>query len=473
MPRFRLPHFALYLLALCPLSAFAGLFDMDAMRDPGTLAVETIDDWHLVEGAVPTRQKYITIRVGELWPGQDLRIPVRLIVPADRKARGFHLTGGNNLKRLSVDAPIQGVDADLIEGGVGLVRTIVQELRTYGEKELGDAMIAHFHETLNTRYSIQYWGWPAILMRATTAAYAETDYFETGKVAMSGGSKNGASPSVALIADTRLTAVHASVSPPWESPLRLCDDQAWSALKAYNRSDPEFEPHRFLGGTFGPRYNEEAIAAGHSWEDLKRLSHKVADHIFVSKNLSQLKERDVDLLFHPGTHDMVAFDLAWGGAHYPQIPTYLRINSGHGKRGRPESAETDEQNKAAFLMEHFFGGSETLLTAPTVSVERTGRGLKATVRFKDGESPETGRIWWMHDRAPDGSAAYNRELFPEDQWQDMKYDKARNEWSATIELESGANYIDFLSNHRKTLSYLGKSYTTYVSSPYTRVSVSE
>ena len=50
-------------------------------------------------------------------------------------------------------------------------------------------------------------------MRATTAAYAEKDHFEEGKVAVSGGSKNGASPSIAIIADERLTALHATVSP--------------------------------------------------------------------------------------------------------------------------------------------------------------------------------------------------------------------------------------------------------------------
>ena len=59
-------------------------------------------------------------------------------------------------------------------------------------------------------------------MRAVTAAYAEKAHFEKGKVLISGGSKNGASPSVSIIHDPRITAVHATVSPICESPLRLC-----------------------------------------------------------------------------------------------------------------------------------------------------------------------------------------------------------------------------------------------------------
>ena len=48
----------------------------------------------------------------------------------------------------------------------------------YGEKELGDEMNTRFIETLNPHYSIQYWGWPATIMCAATAAYAESAYFK-------------------------------------------------------------------------------------------------------------------------------------------------------------------------------------------------------------------------------------------------------------------------------------------------------
>ena len=74
-------------------NAAGEVFDMDAIRDPGTLEVEVLQDWHVVQGQIATRQKLVTINVGELWPRQDYRIPVRMVVPADRKAQGFHLTG--------------------------------------------------------------------------------------------------------------------------------------------------------------------------------------------------------------------------------------------------------------------------------------------------------------------------------------------------------------------------------------------
>ena len=159
---------------------------MNEIEDASTLDVKVIQDWHLVEGKVPTRQKYVTIKVGEFWPGQEYRVPVRYVVPAKGKAKGFHLTGGNQLKGLEKDYRPRGVDAELLKGGVGLVQTIVQVLSSWGEKELWGEIHQKFYKSLNTQHSIQYWGWPASLMRAVTAAYAEKEYFEKGKVAAGG-----------------------------------------------------------------------------------------------------------------------------------------------------------------------------------------------------------------------------------------------------------------------------------------------
>ena len=108
------------------------LFDMPAIRDASTLEIEIIQDWHRVEGSIPTRQKLVTIEVGEFWPGQDYRVPVRLVVPVDQKAKGFHLTGGNNPKRLKQDIRPNSLELEFIKGGVGLVYTIVQDLKQLG-----------------------------------------------------------------------------------------------------------------------------------------------------------------------------------------------------------------------------------------------------------------------------------------------------------------------------------------------------
>ena len=91
---------------LLGLAAQAGeLFDMAAIRDATTLDVKVLKDWYPVRGEVMTRQKLITIRVGELVPGNEYRLPVRLIVPHDRKAKGFHLTGGHQLRNIQNDFP--------------------------------------------------------------------------------------------------------------------------------------------------------------------------------------------------------------------------------------------------------------------------------------------------------------------------------------------------------------------------------
>ncbi len=440
------------------------LFDMQRIRDANTLEVDVLQDWHRVEGPVSTRQKHVTVNVGQIWPGQDYRVPVRMVVPADREAKGFHLTGGATPDRLKRDTRLTPLDQELIQGGVGLVCTVVQEPRTYGEAELGRASEARFARTLNPRYKIQYWAWPVTLMRAVTTAYAETDHFEKGKVAATGGSKNGASPSMAILHDDRLTAVHATVSPIWESPLRLCDRAAWDELEA--------QPGRrggFSGGHFGPNFNRAALAAGRTWEDLQRFTRGISDDVFISRNLGTLRARRVDMLFHPGTHDMVAYDLAWGGAHYPNIPVYLGANTGHGKRGHPQ-LERDQRNKAAFLLRHFFPEETTPLLIPPRVEHRVENGvLKVAVRFQPDSGEESGRIWWIYDRAPDGSPGYLCELIPDANSAEMTHDAKRGEWTAGVKLNRDAHHIDIFSNHRKTVRHSGKAYPTYLSSPYTRI----
>lgn len=306
------------------------LFDMAAIRDPSTLQVNILQDWHLVEGSIATRQKLVTINVGEIWEGQAYRIPVKMVVPADRKARGFHLTGGHTPGGLEKALRLDPIDQELIKGGVGLVQTVVQDPRSFGQSELERSAEQLFAKSLNAHHKILYWAWPATLMRAITAAYAEDEHFEEGKVAVTGYSKNGGSPSMAILHDTRMTAVHAGASPIWDSPLRLCDTAAWKLHKENGGSQ-----RGFSGGHFGPNFNQPALDAGHTWEELQKFTRDISDGVFISRNLPALRARGVDMLFHPGTHDMVAYDLAWGGAHHPDIPVYLGANTGHGKKGHP------------------------------------------------------------------------------------------------------------------------------------------
>jgi len=210
------------------------------------------------------------------------------------------------------------------------------------------------------------------------------------------------------------------------------------------------------------------LNAGRTWAELAKFAQDISDDVFISRNVEKLAERGVDLLFHPGTHDMVAFDLAWGGAHHPDLPVYLKANSGHGKKGHP-AAERDEQNKAAFLLGHFFDGVEPLLTAPTVEWKVNGDVVEVAVQFRAGSGEESGRIWWMTNRPPDGSPGYLSEMIPDDNWMDMERDGESGAWTASIPIPADAQRLDFFSNHRKVVSYRGKTYATYLSSPYTRV----
>ena len=421
------------------------VFDMKEICNPGTLQIKILQDWHKVRGPIETRQKLVSINVGDIWPGQEYRVPVRMVVPANRKAKGFHLTGGSSPSRLQKDARPNPTERELLEGGVGLVITVVQEPGTYGQRQLSMESEQRFAKSLNPRFKIQYWAWPATLMRAITTAYAEKDHFEKGKIAASGGSKNGASPSMAIIHDDRMTAVHATVSPIWDSPLRLNDEDAWEVLRA--------QPGKrggFTGGHFGPNFNERVLDAGGTWKDLQHFARDISDHVFISRNLKALRKRGVDMLFHPGTHDFVAFDLAWGGKHHPTIPVYLGANTGHGKRGHPKT-ERDQQNKSGFMLKHFFPGETKgdLLAPPQVKSEIKDKTLKVSISFAPGSGDESGRIWWIFDRAPDGSPNYISEMIPDDQTLEME--KIGNQWTATIKLDPKAKRIDLFSNHCKIL----------------------
>ena len=71
----------LFSLFFC-FSAFSmKVFDMEEIRDSSTLQIKVLQKWHQVQGPIATRQKLVTINVGDLWPGQEYRIPVRMVVP--------------------------------------------------------------------------------------------------------------------------------------------------------------------------------------------------------------------------------------------------------------------------------------------------------------------------------------------------------------------------------------------------------
>jgi hypothetical protein len=456
------------------------IFSTEEILDESTLETKTLQDWHIDTKTGSTRQKLVEINVAQWWPGQDYRIPVRLIVPLEGKAKGFHITGDNTAEFLSKDINPNAFDTKLLANGVGIVKTVVKVINLIpGKQGLQKEMGKLFQEDLNPRYN-PVWIWSMTLMRATTAAYAEVDYFEKGKVAGSGGSKNGISPAVALINDERFTATCSSVAFAWASPTRKSDPGVLQKVEAANNSffeavkagEFKIETQRakyyrsHIKGA-GPSMEMMAKQAGISKDESRDRMDRFMTSVCVTENWDRLKKRGVDMLFQPGTHDWVAYDILWGAQNHPQLPVYHAANGGHGQQTHP-SAESDSENLQAFLWNHFFGG-EPLLSPPTSSHEVIGDKLKIQVRFKDGPQAESGRIWWMYDRAPAGSAPFLHESIPEDQWMDMKRDPKTGSWTATIPLQEGASRVDFFTNHGKGVN----GYQQYLSSPYTRVELGQ
>jgi hypothetical protein len=331
---------------------------------------------------------------------------------------------------------------------------------------------------LNPRYTT-LWIWSMTLMRATTAAYAETDYFEKGKVAGSGNSKNGISPAVALINDDRFTATCSDHAFAYYSLTRRGDREAKSKVVAANRAFFEAVKagevdlnqergriyQRVMVGSEGSM-DKTALKAGRSMDELSDMKDRLLSSVCVTENWDRLMERGVDVLFQPGTHDYVAYDILWGAQNHPQVPVYYQANGGHYQTPHVATAK-DEQNRDAFLWHHFFGG-DALLKPPASSHKVDKDKLSVRVSFDEGPQPKSGRIWWIYDRAPAGSAPFLHAPIPEDQWMDMKHDAKTGAWTATIRLEEGASRIDFFSNHGRMVN----GYQQYLSSPYTRVELS-
>ena len=452
------------------------LFNTEEIFDESTLDIKTLQDWHVDNMTGTTRQKLIEVNVAEWWPGQDYRIPVRLIVPLEGKAKGFHITGGNTAEILMKDSGPNDFQAKLLANGVGIVKTVVKVINTIpGKQGLQQEMQKLWMKDLNMRYN-PVWIWSMTLMRATTAAYAEVDYFEKGKVAGSGGSKNGISPAVALINDERFTATCSSVAFAYYSPTRMADreemDKAEAANKAFfeavKAGEFELETQRakyyqnHMVGS-GPSMDMMARKAGISMDELHDRTDRFMTSVCVTENWEQLIERDVDVLFQPGTHDWVAYDVLWGAQNHPQLPVYYKPNGGHEQKPHG-AAYKDNQNIEAFLWNHFFGG-DPLLKPPTSSHTVDKDKLRVNVSFNEGPQPISGRIWWIYDRAPAGSAPFLHVQIPEDQWMDMECDAKTGAWTAAIPLKDGFDRIDFFSNHGREAN----GYKQYISSPYTRV----
>ena len=452
------------------------MFNIEEILDESTLDIKTLEDWHVDEVTGSTRQKLIEIKVAEWWPGQEYRIPVRMIVPLEGKAKGFHITGGNPYEALMKDSKPNAFQAKLLANGVGIVKTVVKSLNQIpGKQGLEQEMGQLFLKDLNPRY-MKLWIFSMTLMRATTAAYAEVNHFEKGKVAGSGGSKNGVAPAIALINDERFTATCSNRAPAYFSPTRRIDREEMGKVEAANKAffeavkagNVDLKKQRakwYQANMVGSKrsVHELALKAGRSWDEIHNLADCLLSRLCVTENWDRLKERGVDMFFQPGSHDYVAYDILWGAQNHPQLPVYYEPNGGHQQKPHSAAAK-DNQNLNAFLWNHFFGG-EPLLQPPKSNYKIAKDKLSVSVSFNEGPQPINGRIWWIYDRAPAGSAPFLHEQIPADQWMDMERDAKTGAWTAAIPLKDGFSQIDFFSNHGREVN----GYKQYISSPYTQV----
>ena len=452
------------------------IFNTEEILDESTLDIKTLEDWHTDKPTGSTRQKLIEIKVAEWWPGQDYRIPVRMIVPLEGKAKGFHITGGNPYEALMKDSKPNAFQAKLLANGVGIVKTVVKSLNQIpGKQGLEQEMGQLFLKDLNPRY-MKLWIFSMTLMRATTAAYAEVNHFEKGKVAGSGGSKNGVAPAIALINDERFTATCSNRAPAYFSPTRRIDREEMGKVEAANKAffeavkagNVDLKKQRakwYQANMVGSKrsVHELALKAGRSWDEIHNLADCLLSRLCVTENWDRLKERGVDMFFQPGSHDYVAYDILWGAQNHPQLPVYYEPNGGHQQKPHSAAAK-DNQNLNAFLWNHFFGG-EPLLQPPKSNYKIAKDKLSVSVSFNEGPQPINGRIWWIYDRAPAGSAPFLHEQIPADQWMDMERDAKTGAWTAAIPLKDGFSQIDFFSNHGREVN----GYKQYISSPYTQV----
>ena len=69
--------------------------------------------------------------------------------------------------------------------------------------------------------------------------------------------------------------------------------------------------------------------------------------VTVTENWDRLIERGVDILFQPGTHDYVAYDVLWGAQNHPQLPVYYKPSGGHSQTPHVAAAKDEQTIDAA------------------------------------------------------------------------------------------------------------------------------
>ena len=445
-------------------------FHMPTMTDPSTLDVVVLEDWHVDTLGENTRQKLIEIHVDDWWPGVEIRVPVRLVVPRKGTVEGFVINGSGLNENPGDDETMSTSDRVALDAGVGVVTTKIKSLGYYPDLPPEGVIRTRFAETLDYRYS-EYYLWGAIMMRSITAAFDE-EVIQPGPVIAYGNSKNGMTPLIASIHDERITAVRSTHAFTTYTPIRAHDLDAIAEVEAANQDfaaaraaglPPGDQPWNYYAKGFRSLI-DAAGEIGWTTQEILDAIDRVSDDLYVSENWDALTARGVEIFSLPGSHDWVAYDVPGTGAKLPGLRTYIVPNGGHARAGHPEAPSNDVD--AAFFAEQLAGAGRGLET-PEIATVIDGDLLEVTATFPDGGVPEESKIFWMYDREPDGSAWYLYELFPEDRDHWTVMSGRGSVWTATIPLEAGRASIDLVTTH--TVKIDGR--VVPISAPYTRVSI--
>ena len=108
-------------------------FHMPTLTDTSTLDVVVVEPWHVDTINGTTRQKLINIHVDDWWPGVEIRVPVRLVVPLQGSVQGFVITGARLEGTGEGDKAMTASDEVALDGGVGVVMTKIKSIRNYPE----------------------------------------------------------------------------------------------------------------------------------------------------------------------------------------------------------------------------------------------------------------------------------------------------------------------------------------------------
>ena len=436
----------------CAGPTFEEPFHLPSLRDPSTLDVEIVEDWHVDTIDGTTRQKVINIHVDDWWPGVEIRVPVRMIVPLNASAQGFTITGAG-LDDFEGDHPISSDKQVALDAGAGVVITKIKSVNSYPELPSENMMRQRFGATLDWRYS-EYFLWGSIMMRSITAAFAEEE-IQAGPVVAHGNSKNGMTPLISSIQDDRITGVYSVVAGTAYTPIRALDPLALAEVTAANEDFEQARADDLPEGDQEWEYYYKVSTQNSSLPPLKWAGPSktcVMRWIALLMTSTSVKIGKRCKPEVSSTSACLVPTTGWPTTCPPQAkccPTCAPTSSPTPATAAGHLDSPDEaQAKSAFFAQIFAGGDEGL-EVPTMITNQDGNTLEVTVTFPEGGEPEDSRIFWMYDRGPDGSNWYLYELFPQDNWSTMTGNGST--WSASIELEPGHSTIDIITTHTKTV----------------------